>query len=144
MADTTPCTDRTPRCTQFATVRVAGMADDREEHSCRLRIESIERFVRPRNEVKWGKAWLRVPGTHIPGVIRYGSYGVGAGREFWATTREPDVVVIEATGNTWDIYDIVAPLVTSIAWADEPARTTTNPLNNNIVTTFFITNLLSL
>jgi len=63
------------------------------------RITSVS--VRPRKEVKWGKAWLRVPGTHIPGVIRYGSYGVGAGREFWATMREPDVVVIEAGGGPY-------------------------------------------
>ena len=57
--------------------------------------------VRPRKEVKWGKAWLRMPGIHLPGVIRYGSYGVGAGREFWATMRESDLVVIEASGGPY-------------------------------------------
>jgi len=63
------------------------------------RITSVS--VRPRKEVKWGKSWLRLPGTHIPGVIRYGSYGVGADREFWAVRREPDVIVIETNGGPY-------------------------------------------
>ena len=63
------------------------------------RITSVS--VRPPKEVKWGNAWLRLPGTHIPGVIRYGSYGVGAGREFWVMTRQSEVVVIEADGGPY-------------------------------------------
>lgn len=71
------------------------------------RITSVS--VRPRKEVKVGKAWLRMPGTHLPGVIRYGSYGVGAGREFWAIMREPDVVVIETDGGPYCLIVLGVP-----------------------------------
>lgn len=38
--------------------------------------------------------WLRAPGTHIPGLIRYGSYGREPNREFWAVYRQREVLVI--------------------------------------------------
>jgi hypothetical protein len=57
--------------------------------------------VRPRNEVRWDGAWLRLPGAYIPGVIRYGSYGLGSRREFWAVTRQSEVVVIETSEGTY-------------------------------------------
>ena len=57
--------------------------------------------VRPRRQVRWRRAWLRLPGTHLPGVIRYGSYGVGANREFWAAKRQSEVVVIETDGGPY-------------------------------------------
>lgn len=39
--------------------------------------------------------WLRAPGAHIPGLIRYGSYGRKPKREFWAVYRQREVLVIE-------------------------------------------------
>jgi hypothetical protein len=39
--------------------------------------------------------WLRKPGTHIPGVVRYGSYGLQPNREFWAVYRQHFALVIE-------------------------------------------------
>jgi hypothetical protein len=38
--------------------------------------------------------WLRAPGTHIPGVVRYGSYGREPNREFWAVYRQREVLVV--------------------------------------------------
>ena len=39
--------------------------------------------------------WLRKPGTHIPGVVRYGSYGLQPNREFWALYRQRYALVVE-------------------------------------------------
>jgi hypothetical protein len=39
--------------------------------------------------------WLRMPGTHVPGLARLGSYGTAPSREFWAVFRQPDVLVID-------------------------------------------------
>jgi len=44
--------------------------------------------------------WLRAPGTHIPGLIRYGSYGRAPDREFWAVLRHRRVLVV--TVHDWD------------------------------------------
>ncbi|HVE73991.1 MAG TPA: hypothetical protein VNA30_02735 [Mycobacteriales bacterium] len=38
---------------------------------------------------------LRLPGTAIPGVLRAGSYGTGASRDFWLVRRAKHVLVIE-------------------------------------------------
>jgi hypothetical protein len=38
---------------------------------------------------------LRLPGTGVPGVIRAGSYGTGATRDFWLVRRAGEVLVIE-------------------------------------------------
>lgn len=40
-------------------------------------------------------AGLRLPGTSIPGVLRAGSYGTGAHRDFWLVRRAPQVLVFE-------------------------------------------------
>ncbi|MDQ1625323.1 MAG: hypothetical protein QOJ49_821 [Actinomycetota bacterium] len=38
---------------------------------------------------------LRLPGTSVPGVIRAGSYGTGAARDFWNVRRGGRVLVIQ-------------------------------------------------
>lgn len=38
---------------------------------------------------------FRLPGTGIPGVLRAGSYGTGARRDFWLVRRADLVLVIE-------------------------------------------------
>jgi hypothetical protein len=38
---------------------------------------------------------LRLPGTGIPGVLRAGSYGTGARRDFWLVRRADQLLVIE-------------------------------------------------
>ncbi len=45
--------------------------------------------------------WLRLPGTHLPGLARLGSYGRHPHREFWAVFGRPDVLVIEATAGEY-------------------------------------------
>jgi hypothetical protein len=44
------------------------------------------------------KRGLRLPGTEIPGLIRAGSYGRGAKREFWNVRKGEQVLVIDTTG----------------------------------------------
>jgi len=48
---------------------------------------------------------LKLPGTRIPGVIQYGSYGTGDRREFWAEVAHHRVLVIDAEG--WDYHRLV-------------------------------------
>ena len=38
--------------------------------------------------------WLRAPGTHLPGLVRHGSYGTEPNRELWAVYRQRDVLVL--------------------------------------------------
>lgn len=38
---------------------------------------------------------LRFPGTGIPGVLRAGSYGTGASRDFWLVRRAAELLVVE-------------------------------------------------
>lgn len=49
--------------------------------------------------------WLRAPGTFIPGLIRYGSYGTVPLREFWAVYRQKRVLVI--TVRDWDYARVI-------------------------------------
>jgi len=49
--------------------------------------------------------WLRAPGTHIPGLIRHGSYGRAPHREFWAVFRPKRVLVI--TVRDWDYARVI-------------------------------------
>jgi hypothetical protein len=41
------------------------------------------------------RSGLRLPGTGIPGVLRAGSYGTGARRDFWLVRRADQLLVIE-------------------------------------------------
>jgi hypothetical protein len=49
--------------------------------------------------------WLRAPGTHVPGLIRHGSYGRAPHREFWAVFRSKRVLVI--TVRDWDYARVI-------------------------------------
>lgn len=49
--------------------------------------------------------WLRAPGTHIPGLIRYGSYGRAPHREFWVVMRQRRVLVINV--RDWDYARVI-------------------------------------
>ena len=56
----------------------------------------------PRGSVPVGEGtWLRAPGTHIPGLVRHGSYGREPHREFWAVFRRDPVLVIETAGGDY-------------------------------------------
>ena len=55
----------------------------------------ISAEVMPRKAVpSTSGTWLRAPGTYVPGLIRYGSYGREPHREFWAVYRQRDVLVV--------------------------------------------------
>ena len=53
-------------------------------------VEAIDRTAIPPGE----GTWLRAPGTHIPGLVRHGSYGQPPHREFWAVFRPKRVLVL--------------------------------------------------
>jgi hypothetical protein len=56
----------------------------------------------PRDSVPVGEGtWLRAPGTHIPGLVRHGSYGREPHRELWAVFRRDPVLVIETSGGDY-------------------------------------------
>lgn len=70
----------------------------------RNQIESIEVMDRSQIPATEG-TWLRAPGTHIPGLIRYGSYGREPLREFWLVLRQKQVVVVEI--RDWAYHRVV-------------------------------------
>ena len=39
--------------------------------------------------------WLRWPGTSFPGLIKAGSFGRGADRDFWCVARGQQVLVVQ-------------------------------------------------
>jgi hypothetical protein len=49
--------------------------------------------------------WLRAPGTHVPGLVRHGSYGRAPQREFWAVYRQRLALVIRVEG--WNYSRLV-------------------------------------
>ncbi len=67
--------------------------------------------------------WLRAPGTHLPGLIRYGSYGREPNREFWAVYRQREVIVIGITD--WAYSRLI--LATRDPHADASLLKTTRP-----------------
>ena len=62
--------------------------------SLRIPLEQIKGVAAaPREQVP--ATGLRLPGTGLPGVIRAGSYGTGARRDFWDVRRASVVLVVE-------------------------------------------------
>lgn len=41
---------------------------------------------------------VRRLGTHVPGLLRFGSYGIGADLQFWAVGTRRRVLVLETSG----------------------------------------------
>ncbi|MDH5372137.1 MAG: hypothetical protein OEX97_04245 [Acidimicrobiia bacterium] len=66
------------------------------------RINSVQAV--PRTEVPHGPL-LRAPGTYIPGLARFGSYGKKPNRHFWAVSKQDPVLVVDLEG--WDYSRIV-------------------------------------
>lgn len=70
----------------------------------RSQITSVEVMERSQVLATEG-TWLRAPGTHIPGLIRYGSYGREPLREFWLVLRQERVVVV--TVENWAYHRVI-------------------------------------
>lgn len=66
------------------------------------KIKSVQ--VMAREDVGFGPV-LRAPGTYVPGLIKYGSYGRKPNREFWVVTRNDPVLVVDI--EDWDYTRIV-------------------------------------
>ena len=63
-------------------------------------IKSVE--AKPRESIqRLPGRWLRLPGTYVPSMVHHGSYGLGAGREFWAIFRQERVLVIRLEGERY-------------------------------------------
>ncbi len=67
---------------------------------------------------KPGREWkqVRAPGTHVPFVIKAGSYHGRRGREFWQTTVGRPFLTIEL--RDWDYDRIVLTMSNAHAWAE--------------------------
>ena len=58
----------------------------------------------PRADVSFGPI-IRAPGTYIPGLVRFGSYGRKPNRHFWAVFRQNPVLVVDC--EDWDYTRLV-------------------------------------
>ncbi len=58
----------------------------------------------PRSDVPFGPI-IRAPGTFIPGLVRFGSYGRKPNRHFWAVVRHDPVLVVDL--DDWDYQRLV-------------------------------------
>jgi len=64
---------------------------------------------------RWEWKQVRAPGTHVPFVIKAGTYYGGRGKEFWQATVGKPFVTIEL--RDWDYDRIVLTLSDNHAWA---------------------------
>ena len=64
---------------------------------------------------EWGQ--IRAPGTHIPFLLKAGTYHGGQSKEFWYTTIGMPYLVIELTA--WDYNRIVLTISDNKAWAEK-------------------------
>ena len=66
----------------------------------------------------WGQ--IRAPGTHIPFLLKAGTYHGGQSKEFWYTTIGMPYLVIYLTA--WDYNRIVLTISDNKAWAERINR----------------------
>ena len=45
---------------------------------------------------------IKMPGTHLPGIIKAGTYYTNRGKEFWYLTRGNEVLRLELQGESYD------------------------------------------
>ena len=67
---------------------------------------------------EWGQ--IRAPGTHIPFLLKAGTYHGGQSKEFWYTTIGMPYLVIYLTA--WDYNRIVLTISDNRAWAERINR----------------------
>jgi hypothetical protein len=63
---------------------------------------------------EWGQ--LRAPGTHIPFLLKAGTYHGGQSKEFWYTTIGMPYLVIDLTA--WDYNRIVLTMSDNKSWTE--------------------------
>jgi len=71
---------------------------------------------KPKSE--WGQ--IRAPGTHIPFLVKAGTYLGGQKKEFWYTTIGMPYLVIELTA--WDYNRIVLTMSDNTTWVENINR----------------------
>lgn len=64
--------------------------------------------------LEWG---MRSPGIHIPFLLKFGTYLVGSGRDFWITTVGRPYLVIETKG--WHYNKVVLTMAENREWAEK-------------------------
>ena len=82
--------------------------------SLRVPVDFINRASDTRPERDWGQ--MRAPGTHIPFLLKAGTYHGGQSREFWYTTIGMPYLVIELM--SWDYNRIVLTMSDNRVWAE--------------------------
>jgi hypothetical protein len=55
----------------------------------------------PTVSTRWGRG-IRFPGTHVPGLIKAGTYYQGGKRLFWDVVHPAQAIVIELRGDRFD------------------------------------------
>lgn len=71
----------------------------------RDRISAVEVMKRAELKPEARPSWLRMPGAHVPGLVRHGSYGIDPFREFWAVYQQEDVLVMSL--REWEYVRLV-------------------------------------
>jgi hypothetical protein len=67
---------------------------------------------------------VRAPGTYLPGLLSYGSFGVGEGREFWAVPGRPRLLVIDIQNWTYSRAVLAVPDPDQVAGTINAAKHT--------------------
>jgi len=87
--------------------------------SLRVPLERITGASADKPKAEWGQ--IRAPGTHIPFLIKAGTYHGGQSKEFWYTTIGMPYLVIETMA--WDFNRIVFTMSDNKAWAERINKT---------------------
>lgn len=90
--------------------------------SLRVPVDRITGASTARPEKDWGQ--MRAPGTHIPFLLKAGTYYGGQSREFWYTTVGMPYLVVELT--SWDYNRIVLTMSDNQTWAERINRATSS------------------
>jgi len=69
---------------------------------------------------------LRAPGTHLPGVIKAGTYYTRHGREFWYATIDQKFLVLELREEPYQ--KIVLTVANNQAWVDRLNQAKSNSI----------------
>ncbi|WP_238482269.1 hypothetical protein [Noviherbaspirillum aridicola] len=63
----------------------------------------------PEQPIETSQLGLRIPGTHVPGLLTAGTFIKGGDRQFVYTSRKLQTIVIELAGNDWTRLVIGVP-----------------------------------
>lgn len=68
----------------------------------RVPLRKVKEVHRRYDEVKGLFPGIRMPGTHLPGVITSGTYYKGGSKDFWSVMNLKKAVIIELEGHSFN------------------------------------------